>query len=299
MTAPPLNLEVTRARRLFKELAGQNNHFLITILVGLDAVNRGAVRVPPELSTSWNPHDPQRSVRRSREFAISALLAWLVDALQAYVHALITVPIVVSDSALRNKLESGSLGERVIALANATGQYTAERYLVELAIIWRNRVVHFEARNRVGSHLASCLQKCSQDIEGLYQGLVINQTLDSVGRSRKPTFKEITALVRAVHKFVEAVDQAVLTTVDLNAYLADALGIYLSEDPVMRSAKVWGKEFERRVSAIVQIAQNYGMTVARINRSNTLTPAKIDSLAKLSPRQARQKFANASVKILI
>lgn len=293
MTAPPLNLEVTRARRLFKKLAGQNNHFLITILVGLDAVDRGAARVPSELSTSWNPHDHRRSVRRSREFAISALLAWLVDALQTYVHALITAPIVVSDNALRNKLGSESLGERVVALANYTEQYTAARYLVELAIVWRNRVVHFEARNRVGSHLASHLRKHSQDIEDLYQGLAIDQALDSVERSRKPTFKEITALVRAAHMFVEAVDQAVLATVDLNAYLVDVLGLYMSEDPVTRSAKVWGREFERRVSAIVQIAQNYGMTVARTSRSNTLTPAEIDRLAKLSPRQARQKFVKS------
>ena len=295
MTAPPLNLEVTRARRLFKELAGQNNHFLITILIGLDAVDRGAARVPLELSTSWNPHNPQRSVRRSREFAISALLAWLVDALQVYVHTLITAPIVVSDSVLRNKLESGSLGERVIALAMQLGSIPPKG----ISPNWRlfGGIAWFTLRREIELEVTSphaC--KGAHDIEGLYQGLVINQTLDSVERSRKPAFKEIAALVRAMHKLVEAVDQAVLATVDLNAYLADVLGIYLSEDPVMRSAKVWGKKFERRVSAIVQIAQNYSMTVARINRSNTLTPAEIHSLAKLSPRQARQKFINVSVK---
>jgi hypothetical protein len=291
MTATPsLNLEKTRARRLFKQMAGQNNHFLITIMVGLDAVDRGTAQLSPEFSTSWNPHNCQRSVQRSREFAIKALLAWLVDALYAYMRALLVSPTVISDDRLREALKSKGLQDRVIALAKATGQYAVERYIVELAVIWRNRVVHSDARGSVGSFLASSLRKCSQDVEASYQGLIIDQTLDSVESSRTPTFKEITALVRATHRFIGVVDQALLATADLNLYLRQALGAHLCEDPVKRSAKVWGKDFERRVSAIVQIAQNYGMTVTTISRPNTLTSAEIEKIANLSPRQARQQL---------
>jgi hypothetical protein len=291
MTATPsLSLEKTRARRLFKQMAGQNNHFLITIMVGLDAVDRGTAQLSPEFSTSWNPRDCQRSALRSREFAIKALLAWLIDALYAYMRSLLTSPTVISDDRLRDNLKSKDRQDRVIALAKATGQDTTERYLVELAIIWRNRVVHSDARNRVGSVLASSLRKCAQEIETSYQGLIIDQTLDLVESSKAPTFKEITALVRAAHRFVDAVDQTLLATADLKLYLRQALGTHLCDDPVKRSAKVWGKDFERRVSAIVQIAQNYGMTVTAISRQNILTSAEIESIASLSPRQARQQL---------
>jgi hypothetical protein len=293
MAAPLLNLEVTPARRRFKRLTGQNNHFLITILVGLDAVGREIAHIPSEFSTSWNPRDRWRSAQRSRDFAIKALLSWLVDALSVYVSTLLARPIVVSDETLRESLKSGSIGDRVIALAKATERDAVDRYLVELAIIWRNRVVHSDARNKVGSLLASSLNKHAKDIESSYQGLIISKTLDSVESSRTPTFKEITALVRAVHKFVQVVDQELLATADLSLYLAQALGLYLAEDPARRSAKVWGKDFERRVSAIIQIAQNYGMTVATDSRSNTLTSADIDGVARLSPRQARQTYSSA------
>lgn len=297
MATPSLILEVTRARRLFKQLAGQNNHFLITILVGLDAVSRGTAQLPSEFSSSWNPRDFGRSAQRSREFAIKALLAWLVDALNAYIGALQMPPVVLSDALMQDYLGSKSIGERVAALAKATEQHNPETFLVELAIIWRNRLVHFGARNRVGSALNSSLRKCSREIEISYQGLIIAQTLDAVEASRTPTFKEVTALARAAHKFVEVVDEALLARADLNLYLRQALAVYLSEDPVKRSAKVWGKDFERRVSAIVQIAQNHGMTVAIARRSNALTSSEIHSFATLSPRQARQALSmNTSVE---
>ena len=54
--------ELTRtdARATFKDLLGQANHFLITILVGLNGVRSGATQIDEEFRTSWNA----RSVRR-------------------------------------------------------------------------------------------------------------------------------------------------------------------------------------------------------------------------------------------
>jgi hypothetical protein len=235
IATPSLGLEKSRACRLFKQMAGQNNHFLITIMVGLDAVHCGTARLPPEFSTSWNPRDCRISAERSREFAIKALLAWLVDALYAYMRALLVLPTVVTDDRLRDDLKSKNKGlqDRVTALAKATGQCTAERHLVELAVFWRNRVVHSDARSSVESRLASSLRKFSQDVETSYQGLIIDQTIASVESSRTPTFKEITALVRAAHRFIGAVDQTLLATVDLNLYLK--AGPW--EPPVRRSSE--------------------------------------------------------------
>jgi hypothetical protein len=36
---------------------GQANHFLITILIGLDEVGKGQVKKPETLDVCWNPKD--------------------------------------------------------------------------------------------------------------------------------------------------------------------------------------------------------------------------------------------------
>jgi hypothetical protein len=89
----PLSLTVTAARSQFKKLLGQNNHYLITILIGLNGVEAGTALLPDDFATSWNPRDVRRSVQRSREFAIKALLAWASDSLDAYQSALIPLPV--------------------------------------------------------------------------------------------------------------------------------------------------------------------------------------------------------------
>src|SRR5437773_6835144 len=68
-----LALRTSPARRTFKQLAGNTNHLLITMLVGLDAVRDGTAQLSEEFATSWNPRDPVRSADRSRELAIKAL----------------------------------------------------------------------------------------------------------------------------------------------------------------------------------------------------------------------------------
>ncbi|UUI39979.1 hypothetical protein [Oceanobacillus oncorhynchi] len=65
----------SRALRYFKKLIGQNNHFLITILIGLDGVEKEKVELSEEFSTSWNPKNKRNSVIRSRHFAIKATLS--------------------------------------------------------------------------------------------------------------------------------------------------------------------------------------------------------------------------------
>lgn len=61
-----LSIKTSAARRDFKEMLGQNNHFLITIMIGLDAVADGEARRGDEFSTSWAPHDVRRSAMRSQ-----------------------------------------------------------------------------------------------------------------------------------------------------------------------------------------------------------------------------------------
>jgi hypothetical protein len=90
-------LSRTRARWAFKDLLGQANHFLITILVGLDGVRKSTVTVAEEFRTSWNPQDRVRSADRSRMFALDLSLVRAVDSLDTYMMQSARKPFALSD----------------------------------------------------------------------------------------------------------------------------------------------------------------------------------------------------------
>ena len=79
----------SRAFRKFKTEMGQANHFLITIMIGLDAVEDGAEK-RESFKTTWNPRNRTNSVVRSKAYAIKSALAWTVDNLhnRRYDHRL-------------------------------------------------------------------------------------------------------------------------------------------------------------------------------------------------------------------
>jgi hypothetical protein len=63
----PLFLNESAARRQFKDVLGNANHLIITILVGLFAVEQRLIsECPVELRAAWNPKDPTASANRSR-----------------------------------------------------------------------------------------------------------------------------------------------------------------------------------------------------------------------------------------
>lgn len=59
----------SNAFKKIKREMGQANHFLITIMIGLDAVDGGAQK-REEFKTSWNPQNVSASVRRSKQYSI-------------------------------------------------------------------------------------------------------------------------------------------------------------------------------------------------------------------------------------
>jgi len=296
------------ARRAFKEMTGQNNHFLITILVGLAAVEDGTAMLRPEMRTSWAPRDSIRSAARSREFAIKAMLAWLVDAIDTYIRMLARDPIVANPEVLDSIQiaidEEEGIAGKVRRVAAATGQArSAEAVLVEMAITWRNRLVHLQSKSKISKPLIKdSLTHAAQFTES-YRGLVIEDLIKRAQRqpATAPTVKEITAMVRAAHKFIERVDGYLLTDLDLERYLRETLYQYLTEnkelDPgsvMSRSSNVWGRSLERRKSTIVQIALNRGFSGYRDGAPNKLSETAIERLANLTPAQAVAELNSAT-----
>jgi hypothetical protein len=281
-------------------MAGQNNHFLITILVGLAAVESGAASLPDGMRVSWAPHDRTSSAGRSREFATRAMLAWLVDALSAYIRALTLPPTVANPAVMEGIAQANAsdegLGGRIRSVAEVCGQAgSAEAVLVDVANSWRNRIVHQATTRKLGKPLASAARAHAVEFEDLYQGLRVEDLIKHVEHrpAAAPTLKEITAIVRAAHKLVERIDGLLLRGLDLELYLRVILRQYLAGDednndrsPMIRASKVWGKSSDRRKSAIAQIACNSGFATWRDGAPNKLPATAIDNLADMSPAEA-------------
>ena len=256
------------ARRAFKRMAGQNNHYLITILVGLSAVKSGTATLPAGMRVSWAPHNRANSAARSREFATKSTLAWITDSLDAYVYGLSLPPSIVNASVkadIEREAADGGVAGKARAIANATGQAgSAEAALVDVAIAWRNRLVHQTTARKLSKVTANAARKHSAEYAELYQGLRIEDLIVRAERTPAlaPTLKETTAIIRSTHKLVEKADAALLRDLDLGPYLKEILRRYLLNDdtdpkgPNIRAGKVWSRSPERRRSAIVQIAYN-------------------------------------------
>ena len=268
-------------------MVGQNNHFLITILVGLDSVETGQATLSPNFSTWWDPRDAKTSARRSREFAIKALLAWVSDGLYAYMRQLAKERngYLCADDCASVMNEDG-LWARLNRLATVSRvDVGVERHLCELLVVWRNKVVHSDSRDAVPGDLRRRLLASSQEIAEGYRGMDVESALDRAARGRAPTFKEITALVSAAHDFVENLDRAVIEHMNLDQYLRAVLVAYVAVDPDKRADNIWGRVAARRRASILQVAQNAGMSTESASR--TISPEFSSEVLSWSVKDAR------------
>ena len=102
-----LYLNTSQAHRKFKDLLGNASHLLITLLVGLNTVERKTITVaPPELHAAWNPNDVVASARRSRVFVLETTLVRSVDALDAYMSWLRRAPTLIQNEECRNAIDA-------------------------------------------------------------------------------------------------------------------------------------------------------------------------------------------------
>lgn len=288
----PLRLAVrtTPAQSTFKKLMGQNNHFLITILVGLDGVEAGEVTLSPTFSTSWAPHDVKTSARRSREFAIKALLAWAADSLDTY-RKLLTKPndLFLSTSECTAINAQEGLWLRLKHLAQLRDVPMAEEAaMVELLVLWRNVVVHTKSRDAVTGDLRNRLLARQDAIAEKYRGLDIQRAMKAASNGSVPSFKEVTSIVSAAHSFVEQVDRAVAARVDLEHCLRAVLAAHVAEEPIKRTANIWGRTPDRRRASILQVARNAGMSTDP--NGELISTEFTDALLKWTPTDARREL---------
>jgi len=264
-----LYLNETRARRNFKDLLGQANHFLITILIGLHGVETGQVTASPDFHAAWNPKDVKISARRSRAFALDLALIRAVDALDAYMSWSLRKPSIIQQTEFRSALDKA--GNEVWAKFEAFNRQTmgldpVHEALIHLGITWRNRRVHSLASNELGSKNTQILKKSGSTVAERFRGLSVTETLSRMQNNKPPAFKEAAGIVSAVQKAVELFDAILINRLDIEVYAKNAIRNELARDHLSkislelhlerRASAIWsGTDFERtrRVSKVLEL----------------------------------------------
>lgn len=294
MEPPSLTLSQTRARKTFKANSGQNNHFLITILVGLDAVGAGVAVRSPNFSTTWEPRDLNATTMRSRDFAIRSSLNWIVDLLNVYRKEVSVIAASSLAARLRKIDDLEGADARLVELVRfADLAQSPDVLLSRLAISWRNRAVHSASANRqLNRTLASKLTACREELREQHSGLDIELTIERHDHGGSPTFKDIASMISGIQRTVRDVDAALIRWIDLEVFSDDVLRNYLSssEDPNI-FAKFWPGSPEKTAQRLATLLRQHGMTLGEQGKVRVLADDYFVSVATLTPRQAKERYS--------
>ena len=239
----PMSFEIkrTEARSVFKQLLGQANHFLITILIGLQGIRDGRVTPDEEFRTSWNPQSAKDSADRSRAFALDLALVRAVDALDAYMMRANRKPFAISAPAFRSAMDGTgqSVSKRLEVFQTHAFSLSSEHSgLLNLGIAWRNRRVHSLSDNDITSEQRNCLTLKDSELRRDYAGLAIVSMLKRFDASESPHFKEAAAVIRAVQNAVQYFDSQLLQNITLEDYLRGLLFELLVNGPLDQSTNL-------------------------------------------------------------
>lgn len=211
----------SRAFREFKTGVGQANHFLITIMIGLDAVEDGAEK-RESFKTTWNPENRTNSVVRSKTYAIKSALAWTVDNLDMYLRLCNREPRLYGDAESAEIADTGhSIYKKFRCVINNHKKIALDKSAyVDLLISWRNNTVHFDAENQLmHASLDYFWNIPADDVVVNKYHLDVNQMLDRFKRGECPTFKEMATLISMTIHFVEELDGILLHDIDQYRFL--------------------------------------------------------------------------------
>lgn len=272
-----MNLEKSNNLKKFKKQIGQVNHFLITILVGLDGIFYEDIDIRKEFSTSWKPKNKQRSVQRSREFAIKASLAWVTDCVDRYFRSINETPKLVQDHLLETQMNGNGQSiyrnyETMIKLYQID---SIESAFVDLLICWRNRLVHYKAENDISNLSRRILKKEKEFIQNQYCNLNTTVMLERFDQNKDtPTFKEATSLIKASISFITDLDQKIVNQLDQKKYIKEIVRKFILESP--NNKQLLDKDQETRRRKIENILYNHSFNQEKNSQIDTC----IDEITK-------------------
>ena len=292
-----VSMKITRSYALkkFKKEIGQANHFLITILVGLDGVKSGKVEKNDEFSVAWNPKDVVASAERSRIYTIKASLAWVVDCLDMYLRLCNRKPRLLSE-VLSDKFNGTghSVYEKYKLVSDEYAVNDVDKAVVDLLICWRNRMVHFDAGNDISKESRNVVATILGEDESVKKThLDIAQMMDSFDRKGCPRFKEMAFMTSKTISFVECLDKILLDEVDVLTALDDILSSELKRNQQIFDG-IFSTVGDKRRQKIIQFIKNCGFV--EIEDSSKEVNMFIDFISNISYKEAKDKLLSGTLK---
>jgi hypothetical protein len=288
-------LKRTLARATFKDLLGQANHFLITILVGLNGVRSEHVGLDKEFRTSWNPRDVRRSADRSRIFVLDLGLVRAVDAFDTYMMRTRRRPIALASVGFAASMDG--TGQRVSKRLDVFNRFLpslspAHTAFLRLAFDWRNRRVHSLAEDNMDSRDIDILTEADESFHEEFGGLDVRELVRHYQAGEAPTFKETAAVIRLVHSAVEHFDGHLLSSLNVENYIRDCLADHLSSsnEPAESLAgvcsRVWGSEKKR--SKVLRLLRFVGVHEVAEVTARRIADEYIEFVLSMTPSEAAE-----------
>lgn len=261
------------ALKQFKKEIGQVNHYLVTILVGLNGIVPHDIDVSPELHAVWNPKSKKASVDRSKLYAQKATLAFVVDCLDMYLRLINRTPLLVSNELLKKELDRDENSKSVYRRLNIVCKHlnitSLEYAMTDLLICWRNRLVHFDADNDISHESRDTMLSHSSNMYCEKHHLDFKEMLRSFDSKNTPKFKEITSLVNATINLLYQIDSILVCQVGFLNYADRIVVHYFKGDSVKRLNNIFSKGPGHAEKAIRQILLQHGFSVQEIKDPDT------------------------------
>lgn len=216
---------------------GQANHFVITLLIGLDAIILHNSQKPEEFRTTWNPKDKKASVVRSRDFALKSSLAWAIDSLDRYLidcnhnFSITTEPESRLFSEDKNNLDDkiDSIYRKIHSTIDDE-KFEIFAAMIYLAALWKEKLVHPSTTNSPLTKYTYILKTNRNVINADFCGLDILRTIESFQSNNDPTMKEVTSFIRSICGFSKILDNfAFNSELKLTKYATHVLHRYFDE----------------------------------------------------------------------
>lgn len=198
------NLNATQPLRDFLGETGEAVTHLNTIIVGLDAVEKGH-RKPKGLNISWTPKDQKTAATKARRFAVEAALQKSSEALKEYIHSIAMFQRLndVSTKWTGKTTSSDKISDISRCLL---GKDDFLHVGACLLVHWRNRIVHRRSKANLTAIQIDLLESNKATIQSEFSGLDTSKLLDDFHKGR-PTLKDVSTMISFSIRFVRRLDK--------------------------------------------------------------------------------------------
>lgn len=235
---PSICFEFTPALLAFRAAAGDANRCLNTLLAGLETLKAGTPVKPQDLVVAWSKPETDEEWLETRNYALRGTMVAVVDAIDQYLKIIsridgLTPPEL--DDRLNGRKARGedhrpTLPERIAPLSAKFPGVVHPAYPLAIALLaaWRNKFVHFEAKEGLSGSERKALISHAEFFRQDLGGVDVNAMLERYISDDPPTLSDLSTLVACAQRFARDLDAHLLHLQEPRAY-AVSLARYLIE----------------------------------------------------------------------